>query len=891
YYGSFRHFMKCLLNDKIKDSGYEAIFVDKDPEKEPFYNYTNNEVNRESLLFMGEINFNDYVKITYYNELSSGHAQTSFLELTAPTAVYVNGEPVNPYAIIMLGHMAEELFPYILPMEYEEQVGDQKAIKFYQNIIRPFKHYQSIYPVETIHIHTDKSLYFPMETIWMKAYINIMDQPSELSSKLFVQLSDQDSTYLKNIMVTKEGVGIGQLVLPDSIPEGDYVLTAYTNWRDTLPDQFHFRKNIRIGIGDLLTENSPDIDKSFELRLFPEGGNFTEGIINSFAYEIKDENGNPVNESIEILTGDKVVLSDSADWQGKGHATLKILPRKEYFARVSSQPEKAIPLKIIDNHGISIVTNQLDSTITVIISKTEKKKELYHYLLIANNQILDYKSFDLGGEYRFHIRKENMHEGVNQLTIFDDKFRPEAERLLFKEPNSNSPLPGFSFATQAYEKRSPVELNFVSKDRIRDASLAVLDMSQTAESGDENILVSHYLRPWIQGSITGTEELFKKGNQEKFDLLMMTNGWRRYNWKDHYEHRQDTIRDVIIKNGIDINGRVLAKNTDTPIKNSVVILTSGTTGFLSTFTDSEGRFSFDNVFYTDSTDLIFKVQSNQRKQDFKFEFDEAVWKKPGERDVAVEIKQTYDTDLLQENNEMKVKLAEIYKFDGKTYYLKDAVIEGEKISLTKLDESPFSSQFSDVLIIDSLDLGSTPTTFDVLSRRFPKVVARTEMNIETNTLETRIRVNGWTPAIFIDNLPAQAADLQSLGVGSIYSIELLRGPDAAILGYRGAGGALIVITKKNSGKRRDKSRSDFLVNRLKGFQQYREFYSPDYSQESKDYIPDRRSTLYWNPDITSEVENITYYNHDNPAPVKVIMEGYTNEGKPFRQTTFYEIDK
>ena len=70
----------------------------------------------------------------------------------------------------------------------------------------------------------------------------------------------------------------------------------------------------------------------------------------------------------------------------------------------------------------------------------------------------------------------------------------------------------------------------------------------------------------------------------------------------------------------------------------------------------------------------------------------------------------------------------------------------------------------------------------------------------------------------------------------------------------------------------------------------KEFYSPDHSKKSN-YVPDLRSTLYWNPSLDLNSRFLTYYNHDNTGRIKVILEGFTNEGKPFRSVSFYEIRK
>ena len=70
---------------------------------------------------------------------------------------------------------------------------------------------------------------------------------------------------------------------------------------------------------------------------------------------------------------------------------------------------------------------------------------------------------------------------------------------------------------------------------------------------------------------------------------------------------------------------------------------------------------------------------------------------------------------------------------------------------------------------------------------------------------------------------------------------------------------------------------------LEGYSAYKQFFSPDYSSPVKDFTPDTRTTLYWNPFILTDRLNhtvrIVFYNNDISKKLRIIMEGVNLDGK------------
>jgi hypothetical protein len=110
--------------------------------------------------------------------------------------------------------------------------------------------YNNLYPKEKIHIHTDKSSYSTGETIWFKAYVSIgaENSLSALSKILHVDLIDiHDKLIVQKNVVLVNGLGVADIKLQDSLPEGIYRLRAYTRWMRNFEDQYFYDRQVLIG--------------------------------------------------------------------------------------------------------------------------------------------------------------------------------------------------------------------------------------------------------------------------------------------------------------------------------------------------------------------------------------------------------------------------------------------------------------------------------------------------------------------------------------------------------------------------------------------------------------------------------------------------------------------
>ena len=104
-------------------------------------------------------------------------------------------------------------------------------------------------------------------------------------------------------------------------------------------------------------------------------------------------------------------------------------------------------------------------------------------------------------------------------------------------------------------------------------------------------------------------------------------------------------------------------------------------------------------------------------------------------------------------------------------------------------------------------------------------------------------------------------------------------------GFGGANGAIAVYTKKggDNAPKNGPSIRGFKLYKKAGSTVVKQFYSPVYSVKKEVHaLPDKRLTLYWNPnvaiDTTMHTARFHFYNNDFTKRFRLVAEGITEDG-------------
>ncbi len=150
------------------------------------------------------------------------------------------------------------------------------------------------------------------------------------------------------------------------------------------------------------------------------------------------------------------------------------------------------------------------------------------------------------------------------------------------------------------------------------------------------------------------------------------------------------------------------------------------------------------------------------------------------------------------------------------------------------------------------------------------------------------------PLFLIDGMPVDKETILATSMADVDKVEVLKGVEAAIFGMRGANGVISVFTKTGrSPSPVSTGIPGTIMERIKGFAPYREFYSPEYSEERiNTQMPDYRTTLYWNPEVILEYgeAEFSFFTCDNVSEYTIFVEGITGNGKACLGSTKFIVD-
>ena len=430
---------------------------------------------------------------------------------------------------------------------------------------------------EKIYLHTDKSLYVTGEILWCKAYVTDahLHQSSDISKVAYLELIDanQKPAWQSTIGLEK-GKGEASLVIPSTVITGNYTLRCYTNWMKNQDPSFYFEKNITL-INPLkkpiaLITADPD---QFFVDFFPEGGHLVTGLPTKMGIKATDRSGKGIQaEGILISSEMDTVLRFTTGEKGLGKCRLTPEPGKTYqaFVRKSGGAWQPYSLPEISASGYTMELDEKDPeniTITVFSNPEQSASPCYLFVHCRQAFMQAVVSGFSQGKAAFKIRKAGLGEGISHFTIFNESRQPVLERLYFKVPKNLLHLK-VSVNKSLYAAREKIEVDLQASlpggtDADASLSAAVIRLDADTITEDENIISYLYLTSDQPGWIESPASYFRgtdKTANETADLLMLTHGWRRFDWKDILQKKSPAFLYLPEYSGQIITGKLVDKD-------------------------------------------------------------------------------------------------------------------------------------------------------------------------------------------------------------------------------------------------------------------------------------------------------------------------------------------
>jgi len=756
-------------------------------------------------------------------------------------------------------------------------------------------------PRESIFLHLNKSTYIVGEELWFSAYAYDRKNgvPFTQTTNLHLALyNEQGNLILDQLVMAVNGYARGNIRIDSTYTSGDYFIKASTNWMRNFTEDDSCVQKIQIINGSAKVRDLAYAE--YDLQLLPEGGHLVEGLesvigvklINSDGRGVIFNKGSLVNDRGRTIMDFKGNAFGMASFpvrpqKGSNKVSIRLADNRVVTAHLPPVSEKGIILRVVNNYG----DNEL------LIAMTTNKKTLkdirnkeFRLLVHKDGDIVTTRSLAFDNstkETLLSINRKLLFPGVNTATLFDEENKPIAERLFFN-PVGLKAMQAEVYLDEKVKDSLAIGINVSSKfSNTRSLSISVLPSGTRAYNQKVNILSEFLLKPYLKGYIENPAYYFKGfGPRKNFDLdlLLLVQGWSRYEWKNILNHSPNV--NFTYENGLNLKGRFNSIDTDKYPQ----------------FVMEDSRYHNSRVVLLDGPDFNIPnlLIEKGEKVGIKLVKDNGELKSPGLYGRILASSWSGSLSNIQFNNTSDIHVPELpeldYKVENNTVFLEEVKLVGEKRNFSNIIGR-------NEVVVDRQVANMYPRVTDLIRMKGYNVVE----GLGAVGLRNRRNIGGAPPVIYLDGTrilaeapPPSSSSPQGQGSGfggayktpgtpvatnfqnsggfsflyELYTAEIERieiDPRPNVLeGPSGAGGVIRIWSRRTPLQGNPDAQKRNFIDTTNGFDVPKKFYTPKYIYTNP--LFELTGAIHWEPQLTIDpngkaifkivdtgIQNISFY--------------------------------
>lgn len=768
------------------------------------------------------------------------------------------------------------LAPFIYPQSTPESSSALK--KVYHNYFESNR--------EEVFLHLNKTQVIKGEDIWFSANVFTphTGKPSSQTANLHVNLYDEQGRLLQaKTVFIENGKGEGYFNLKDeNYPPGFYLIKGFTKYQQNFQEDLSFRQGFRILGTESDTQEKPN---EFDLQLLPEGGHLLANVFNKIGVKLIDDKGKSRTFSEANLTNAKGDTISQFKSNRFGLAKFNLY----YF------PDETYQLKLKPEGGDWITkTLQKPDLIGLTLSVQDITQKMLHLFLSTNEPSLK----EIGGK-EFHIAfhqqgkmktssfkfpkrdtlvtiqtpKEGLATGVNIITIFDDEFNPLLERQFFYGEN----LKKINLEHKLIKvKKDSLEFELRTLDKHKDfnISMTVLPENTVSYNPKHNILSAFHLKPYLKGSLEDGGYYFSDLQNPKvledLDLLLLTQGWSRYEWINIFKGKSKELYENEV--GFTLKGQL---NNRPRNINQLAIVSKNGMQFLEL--DEKSKFEGRHLFLEDDSEISIGIMKGNKNRMVKPKLSISQFPLRDTKNT-----QTLSSDFfsLKHSVPKSIRTYEFSAFSAFGEVLDSVLLEAE-VAPKEFDYNS-NKLFTNRTIVDE-KMGQRYQYITDYIRTKGFYIDRNYGRLRITNSRAIGTKNG-TPTIQLDNMvlngPEGSLDiLLNIKTADVKAITINK--SGIGLGLHTGAGYIQIFTKDNVGSDTGDAPSNMHHYKMKnGFAKNKQFYTPLYLNYN-DEIFNRYGAIGWFNHIDfPEGENKIRLRTErvNTSGQKLFIEGMAEDG-------------
>lgn len=513
------------------------------------------------------------------------------------------------------------------------------------------------------------------------------------------------------------------------------------------------------------------------------------------------------------------------------------------------------------------------------------------------------------------IGVKNIPSGSLQIILFSSDFRPLNERLVFLQ-NSDTLSINLYGTKKVYAKPEHIELQFESKGNGSNGVASNLSVAVVSETlvptnvdNENSIFAQLLLSADLKGYIEKPNYYFEHvtdSTKSHLDILMLTQGYRRFLWKDIISRKFNPAIFKAEKVVNTISGSLKTLG-DKPLANGAITLFNNKNGSIETsVTDDEGKFSFENIKFLKDAKYTLQGRSQNGGKNVSISLDEvplqAITQNTNVGDISSDISKLpnqglYSTGSLNPDRELTRKVLnrnQLWEVQIKAVKKRGY---GNEINESQADQvfrpdlrRPCATLMECLLEMDKNSSVSFRQELDTSEKA-------------CGMLNIFMDKQGGEYAVLIDNVLVERCDYQDLLLGAPMAIDrILFSNQSPAISARMLTGFLsksrtnhprsvLAIYTKN-GNFRSRYNPSLVEYRPKAYDIANEFYVPKFDALKAKTTPDIRSTIYWNPNVITSANGrlmLSFPNNERSGTYRVTIEGIGKNGFLGRKVFRYVV--
>jgi hypothetical protein len=819
------------------------------------------------------------------------------------------GRLLNAYEIEESGYWTRNRLATALPLDYGD-TGPVPASAPSRWVLDALAAYPRTHPQEKVYLHCNQPRFSNRDRLWFRAYlVDAGDhRPVTPSQVVHVELIDPAGTIIKHWTLHRDRGLYGDWQWTAGYAPGNYRLRAYTQLMRNYDAGFFFERVIPVfdalaptGLVGSRPESSEEQDtsellevsrgagSSIAIDFFPEGGDLIEGLTTTVAFRLRDSLGRPVDTTGQIVDGTgQPIARLQPSYRGIGIFSLLPQPGARYYAELAGTDDPVrVPLPVARPSGLSLTANAISAQAVFLAVSASDTTQLAGAFLVGHvrGQLCFYRD-NLTGGGNFKLLRADLPAGLLHFTLFDEQGRPRAERLVY---NAGPAAPGLTLSdpvTTDSTVRLTLQLDSSLLATPVELSVAVTNPRLVPAPDDAPSLRSYLLlQSDLPEPLALTPELLADDNAARYrlDLLLMTQGWRRFRWPDLAPGAARDSLAFAPQRGYTITGYTTVQDKEERVPADVLLspLTNPLDYHLLR-TDAAGRFAFPDLAAFDTTQYILQARvandrnradnfSGQLQGDREVDIQLAAYAPPPVRPLAAE----RDTLLPLPTTQRTAYREKARQDDRNDDGLWQIDLETVGVTARRPDRYTTNRNIQGRLYsLDAMDwLNPTTRGTNLLAQVAPAFNFYPGMN-------NKLWVRGFDPSGVPKNLPVRISIDGGAPTDDPTRFLLLSADDIADIYISPSRNFIAVRTRNISRSRARYLNSGVLQFDHPGYTPAREFAPVRYAPGPNGQ--ELRTTYYWNPDVTFDAAGKAQLRFPAPAAATgyhVRVEGVSVGGR------------